>query len=319
MKNEDITLKNTKAEILQALNESLAKEKNKMDTKFTPEKEEKENVTKKAIEDTKVNVEQKIFSEELNNKFKELEIAINSEEEKLKNLYEVESELQNLTVVINAGKDYLMQLEEEKNNKKEELTKDISMLEDEYSNKSQVLQKEYETAAKILKVERDRENEEYNYKLKREREIDNNKWLDSKISRETELSRKEKETMDLLADTNAKAEYLKELEDKVNTIPQTMQKEYDKGVEACTKELNKEHEHTVALLKKDYQSIIDRLNDKLETLNQEMLRIMDQNSVMQEKLDNAYAEIKNMATKTVESAGLVKIIGNSQNENSKAL
>lgn len=43
-------------------------------------------------------------------------------------------------------------------------------------------------------MERDREVEEYNYKIKREREISNNKWEDEKIQRENELSKKEIET-----------------------------------------------------------------------------------------------------------------------------
>lgn len=83
MKNEEITLKNTKAEILEALNAALEREKSMANIKSNPEKEEKEKTVKKAIEVSKVNVEQKIFSEELNNKFKDLEMAIAAEEEKL--------------------------------------------------------------------------------------------------------------------------------------------------------------------------------------------------------------------------------------------
>ena len=51
------------------------------------EKEEKEKTVKKAIEVSRENVEQKIFSEELIKKFKDLELAISAEEEKLQTLY----------------------------------------------------------------------------------------------------------------------------------------------------------------------------------------------------------------------------------------
>ena len=85
--------------------------------KYEPEKEEKKQKIEKAIEVSRENVEQKIFSEELNNKFKDLETAIQAEEEKLKNLYGVEKELNNLVVVINAGKDYMAELEEKKQSK----------------------------------------------------------------------------------------------------------------------------------------------------------------------------------------------------------
>lgn len=80
MKKEEITLKNTKAEILEALNEALEREKNIAQMKYEPEKEEKKQKVEKVIEETRVNVEQKIFSEELNKKFQNLEIAIQEEE-----------------------------------------------------------------------------------------------------------------------------------------------------------------------------------------------------------------------------------------------
>ena len=84
MKKEEISLKNTKAEILEALNEALEREKNMSKIKSDPIKEEKEKQEQKAVIETKENVSNNIFSEELNNKFKALEIAIQSEEEKLK-------------------------------------------------------------------------------------------------------------------------------------------------------------------------------------------------------------------------------------------
>ena len=39
------------------------------------------------------------------------------------------------------------------------------------------------------------------------------------------------------------------------------------------------------------------------------------NITLQEKLDKAYEEVKELATKTVESTGGVKILGNTQNDN----
>ena len=164
MKKEEITLKNTKAEILEALNEALEREQNMAKIKYEPEKEEKAKKVEKAIEVSRENVENKIFSDELNNKFKDLETAIQAEEEKLKNLYGIEKELNNLVVVINAGKDYLLELENTKKEKSEELNNNIKELEENYKNKMHELEKEFELKSKSLKLERDREIEEYNYK-----------------------------------------------------------------------------------------------------------------------------------------------------------
>ena len=86
MKKEEITLKNTKAEILEALNEALKREKELEKIKYEPQKEEEKRKVEKAIGVTRENVGQKIFSEELNNKFKDLEVAIKAEEDKLREL-----------------------------------------------------------------------------------------------------------------------------------------------------------------------------------------------------------------------------------------
>ena len=99
------------------MNEALEREKELEKTKYEPQKEEEKRKKEKAIEVTRENVEQKIFSEELNNKFKDLEIAIKTEEDKLKDLYGIEKELSNLVVIINAGKDYMAKLENEKKHK----------------------------------------------------------------------------------------------------------------------------------------------------------------------------------------------------------
>ena len=317
MKNEEISLKNTKAEILDALNAALEREKNMAKVKYEPEKEEKAKKVEKAIETSKENVDKKIFSEELNNKFKDLELAIEAEEEKLKNLYGIEKELNNLVVVINAGKDYMNDLEYSKKEKTEELNNNIKELEKVYQTKKDELNQEYEQYAKKLKIERDRELEEYNYKTKREREISNNKWEDEKKEREINLAKKESELNKLLDEASENAEHLKELEDKVKDIPDLLEKEYNRGKKEITEELKKEHNYEIELLKKDFQNTIDRQNDKILALQEIVKKSDEEKNSLQNKLDQAYNQIKEMATKTVEATGGVKILGNNSAESNK--
>ena len=314
MKNEEITLKNTKAEILEALNAALEREKDMAKVKYEPEKEEKNKKIEKAIQVSKENVEKKIFSEEFNNKFRDLEIAIEAEEEKLKELYGIEKELNNLVVVINAGKDYMVELEYNKKIRTEELNNNIKELEEMYKAKKEELEKEYEVNAKRLKTERDREIEEYNYKLKREREISNNKWEDEKLQRENNLSKKEMELNELLEEATANAEHVKELENKVDNIPTLLEKEYTRGRKEIAEELKKEYNYETELLKKDFQNTIDRQTDKILSLQEDVKKLNEEKHSLQEKLDQAYNQIKDMATKTVEATGGVKIIGNNTSD-----
>ena len=317
MKKQEITLKNTKAEILEALNEALEREKDLQKVKYEPEKEEKQRKQEKAIEETRENVEQKIFSDELNSKFENLEIAIKAEEEKLKELYGIEKELSNLVVVVNAGKDYIAKLEEEKQEKEKEINSKIQELEEEYDTKKEELEKEYELKAKNLKIEREREQEEYNYKIKRERQIDNNNWQDEKQKREKELEEKETKTMELLEEVEDKKEHLEELEKKVEEIPELLKSEYERGAKEKEEEIKKENKFTTELLKKDYQNTIDRQKDKIDSLVEELNKSNEEKKAIQEKLDQAYTQIKDMATKTVEATGGVKILGNNNSDTSK--
>ena len=317
MKKDEITLKNTKQEILDALNEALLREKNSAKMKSNPVEEAKAKKVETAVNETKKNVEQNIFSVELNNKFKDLELAITEEEEKLKNLYGLENELNNLTLVVNAAKDFIENLETKKKNETLRIEAELKKIEDEFNQKTEDITKEFELKSKTLKVEREREAEEYNYKTKREREIINNAWEDEKKSRELALKVKEEETEKLLAEAQDKAQYLKELESKVADIPNLLNKEYEKGLSEAKKDLEKEHKYEIEILKKDFQNTIDRQNDRIESLKEELSKASTLNVTLQEKTDKAYAELKELATKTVEANGGVKILGQNNSGESK--
>ena len=314
MKKEEITLKNTKAEILEALNQALEREKNINKTKSDPQKEELERKKKESISESKENIKQNIFSDELITKFKNLEMAIEALEEKLKNLYGLEGELNNFTLVVNAEKDFLADLEIKKKVETEKLETSIRELEAEYKKKNKELEEEYATKAKALKLERDREIEEYDYKLKRDREIVNNKWEDEKKIREVNLKNLEDEAKKKLKEVTEKETYLKELEQKVEGIPEMMLKEYERGRKEATAELKKEQEYQTELLKKDFQNTIDRQADKIKSLEGELEKISALNVSMQDKMDKAYVEMKELATKTVEANGQVKIFSNNQTD-----
>lgn len=312
MKKEEMTIKNTKAELLDALNEALEREKNLMKAKSDPIKEEKQKVVEKAIETSRVNVEQNIFSEELNKKFKDLELAIKSEEDKLKELYGVSKELNNLTLVINASKDYQIELEKKKEEETKRVQEEINALENQYKIKKEELEKEYDLMSKNLKSARDREEEEYNYKLKRERELENNKWEDEKRIRLAKIKEQEEETKKLLDDATSKTEEFNSLAKQVADIPLIMDKEYNRGKKEITNELEKDHKHEIELLNKDSKNVIDRQTDKINSLETEITRLTNLNTSLQEKMDKAYLELKELATKTVETNGSVKILNSNE-------
>ena len=81
-----------------------------------------------------------------------------------------------------------------------------------------------------------------------------------------------------------------------------------------TEILQRDYGHKSALLEKDYQNSVARLEDKLSFLEKELDSSTKAGVALQNKLDKAYMEIRELATKTVESASGVKIIGNTESK-----
>jgi len=300
---------------LDALNDALKRAEQAEQGKLNPEREEKVMIEKKAVETAKKAVEQNIFSKELNDKWSDLQTAISAEENRLSELYGVSKELQKLAVVIEAGKEGLAKIEAEKSDKETEAAKALETLHAEYALKSEELKAEYDSSVKKLKVDRERENEEYQYNLKRTREKEENAWSDKKAAQEAELLTREAQAKELLSEAESKIEYIKSLEEKVGKIPELLQSEKDAAILTVTETLQREYEYKSTLAEKDYKSTIARLEDKISFLEKELDSSNKSVGALQSKLDKAYVEIRELATKTVESASGVKIIGGGENKN----
>lgn len=314
MQEQEITLKNTKAEILAALNEALKRAEVLEKGKLNPEKIERDKHEKEVIKSAKASVEQNIFSKELNDKFKDLETAITAEETRLQELYGISKELLNLTLIIEAGAARQAEISAEYTKLTAESKESLEQMKAEHARKKAELTEEYEAYTKKLKIERTRENEEYQYNLKRIKEKENNLWNDEKVTRELALAKKEEETQALLSEAQSKIDYIKTLEDKAESIPALLESEKEKVTDQVTKTLNREYEFKTTLAEKDHEADINRLNDKIFYLEKELESTNKLNTSLQSRLDKAYGEIKELATKTVESAGGVKIIGGAESK-----
>jgi len=310
MSETEITLKNTKVEILEALKSALKRAEMVEKTKLEPEKVMKEQAEKKAIETTQKAVEENIFSKELIDKFHNLQIAITAEENKLQELYGIGCELQKLALVIESGNERIAKIEAEELIKTKEKQDNLQALDAQFNQKKLELQFEYDEVSKKLKIDRERENEEYQYNLARKREKENNAWSDEKKARESALLKQEQDAKIMLEEAESKIEYIKSLEDKVENIGALVEKEKQAAIKAVTANLNMEFEHKSALAEKDCKNSISRLEDKVSYLEKELSVSNELVITLQNKLDKSYTELRELATKTVEFTGGVKILGN---------
>jgi hypothetical protein len=284
-------------------------------TRLNPEKAEKDKNEKRAVEATKKAVEESVFSKELNEKFKDLQAAIQAEENRLQELYGVGREVQKLALAIEAGRDRISAIEAERTEKEEASRSSLEKMKAEFELKKTELQAEHDTILKKLKMERTREGEEYQYNLTRMREREDNAWTDEKAVREAALQKKEAAATALLAEAESKAGYIQSLEEKTETIPSQIAAERAAAIASTTEALKREYDHQTALAEMEHNSSVLRLEDKVSYLEKQLAASAKAVEVLQGKLDKAYSEMRDLAAKTVESTGGLKILNNDKGNN----
>lgn len=303
-----VTMKSTKQEIYDALMESKEKIESLKQNNFDPVSEVKKKEEKAVVESAEESVKNNLFSEELSKKFTDLEAAIKVKEAELKEMYGIEKELQDITVIVNAGKEISAKLDEEQADKKAKIEAMTSDMMKEYQAKKKEAAEEFATYQVDLDKQREREAEEYEYNLKRSRNIENDKWEDEKLEREADIQAREAKAQEMYEDAESKVAYIAELEEKVNSIPELIEKAKAEGAEAAEKEAGREYGYKKTMAEKEHSYEVQRLEDKVERLEADLAKSTALNDSLQEKLDNAYVQIRELATKTVESTGGVKIL-----------
>ena len=314
---KNVTLKNTKQEIYDALTASLEREKELKERNFSPAVEAKEKEDMAIVESAEKSVKENLFSEELSKKFADLEAAIEIKSAELQEMYGIEKELQNITVTVNAGKELSEKIELEKETRKAELKELTESLTKDYEKKKSELSESYAVLKSDLAKQREREIEEYEYNLKRSRDKENDEWEDIKAEREADIQARESKAQEMFEEAEAKVGYIAELEEKVNAIPELIEKAKAEGAESASKEAAREYGYKKTMAEKEHGYEKQRLEDKVESLSAELTKALSANVALEEKLDNAYAQIRELATKTVESTGGVKILGNANNDTRK--
>lgn len=313
MSSKNVTLKNTKQEIFDALNDAMEELKRAKENNFNPVETAKVKENATIVKSAKESVQENLFSEELSKKFTELNQAIEIKRAELKEVYGVEEELQNITAIINASKEFAAKSDADKASLQVEYSKLESDLRSHYDKLRDELNDDYNEYDKSLKKNREREKEEYEYTLKRTRAKEDDAWKDEKAKREAKIAELEATAREMYADAESKVDHIAELEAKVNEIPELIEAAKVEGAETAAKEAAREYGYKKTMTEKEHSYEVQRLNDKIESLTAELIKANANNEDLRQKLDKSYEQIRELATKTVESTGGVKILGNSDN------
>lgn len=261
-------------------------------------------------------------------RYEDLKTAIEMKNKELRELYGIETKANSLVAMINAYKDKEIELKDKYNAKTKELDdeftkkelilkEEIASLEKSKEDLINKIQNESNELTKSLNKKHKREEEEYEYNLERSRKVENDRWEDEKAAREKELTEREAAVKADEAELADRTSYIEELEKKVEEIPVLIQDAKDKAFADGKAKADKSNAFEVRALKQqnDYNTQI--LEDKVDRLYSEVDSLKAEKANLQAKLDDAYAQMRELAAETVKSTGGVKILSGQNNTANK--
>ena len=319
-----ITMKSTKQEIMEAYEEAMKKIAESESGKDDPVAVAKAENDKKIIESAQMIAEDNILNPVIIERYENLKTAIEMKNKELQELYGIETKANSLVAMINAYKDKEIELKDKYNARTKELDdeftkkelilkEEIASLEKSKEDLINKIQNESNELTKSLNKKHKREEEEYEYNLKRSRRVENDRWEDEKAAREKELTEREAAVKADEAELADRTSYIEELEKKVEGIPELIQDAKDKAFADGKAKADKSNAFEVRTLKQqnDYNTQI--LEDKVDRLYSEVDSLKAEKANLQAKLDDAYAQMRELAAETVKSTGGVKILSGQNN------
>ena len=305
-----VNSKDTKATILSAYNAAINKLNEYQSTSLNPKmkmsEQKKQETIQKAgdlnnLQDF-INDASK-FIEETLDEYNTVNDAIKYKKDELKNLFDIESECLTLAALIDSNKELKRKFNEESEIERENLNSVHERIRNEISELKNNAQKE-----------RKREDEEWKYEFERKKKADidalsdqlnaDKKMHDIRIlTRYDELDSKYKELKAREDEISNSEDELVELKEKVANMPIVIAEEVKAKVGKAQGMLVNKYEQEKKFFERDVAAKLELVESKNVSLEQENTTLKSQIDILNEKLEHAYREIKEISIKTVEGAG----------------
>lgn len=308
-----ITEKNTKKEILEALQETEKKLADLKATNTTTADKVKNDAIRIEEEQAEDLINMNILNDTIVNQYKSLKDTISMYESKLQELHKIEVGLNTLEsiAIVQRQKEEEYKTTNEKiiadfkleyAEKKMAAEENITQLKAEYAKSKTKLEEEYNQLKENLEIQRKREAEEYDYNLKRKRAIENDKWEDEKALREKTLSDRELAIIERENNIKELDVKIEELTANYNNLLKEQQVKIDKAFEDGVAKAKKSCAIEIASIKKDAEWKAELDKSKIEALNQTLLTKEEEAKELRAKLDSAYTRIQEMAIEQSKNA-----------------
>jgi len=331
--DQDISMKNTKKELLEVIEKMQREVAEKEEQKLNPEKvkteAKKRETIKKAEEITKSDLSAQIHELKIaiNGELSTLAESIESEAKKytviqdsialkqseLEEIYGIEKQAASLAVILESQNQVKEEFQAEMSQKREKLALEIATTKASWELERKDYKESLAEEKSKTEKERKRDEDEYQYSLQRSRALAEDDFADKIATLEKEISEKKEQldkhvqekTVSLDDRTRqfvAREENMDELEAKVAGFPAELEATINSTIKQKEKELTAIYEQEKALLTKGFEGdhkVFEAKISALESLVKDQAKQIEKLSNQQEK---AYQQVQDIAAKAVTGA-----------------
>ena len=327
---QEISMSNTKKEMLAAYREVLKRLREKREAEMKPEHRVEEKQKEEAVEVAdslsmegigneigslkseigKMLVELSDRMEEEIAKYVRTKTAVKAGEQELGEIYEIEKEASTLAALLEAQKEKREQLETEMAEEKEQLGSEIEAKRAAWVQEQNAHQAEVAARDAAEKKRRDREAEEYKYTFNREKQLaqEQFEYEKAKAERESQAHREEMER-DLAVREKTLAEKeaeLNQLREKAAAFPAELSAAVESAAKETTDRLTQDAQAKEALMKKEFEGQQNVLNSRIESLQQTVQEQQQQIAKLSSQLEKSYTQVQDIAIKAIEGSSSSK-------------
>ena len=333
---KEITIKNTKQQMLDAYNELVQKLEDKRQAELKPEKKAEEQKMHRAIEQadklsldgitqgigqlkSEINKTFTDLTERLETelaKYQEVKKAIEAKELELGEIYEIQKSASSLAALIEAQNQRRKEFEREMEEKKQALAGEIEATRKEW----QAEKAQYEALDKEKREadakQKKREREEYEYNFKREQQLAKDKFEDEKAKTEKLLTEKVEQTEKELAEREQivaeREKKMATLEDRISELEQTRDKVVENAVKETTERLESDFKAKETLLKKEFEGERKVFSTRIQSLEVTVKSQNEQITQLSQQLEKASNQVQDIAVKAIEGSSHSKLLNQLQ-------
>lgn len=184
----------------------------------------------------------------------------------------------------------------------------IEALSEEFKGELKKYNAEYKEYKEKIAKDRAREEEEYVYSRDRARKLEEDRWADEKNRRMIEMDELEASVISREEAVSMREEKLDEMEAKINAVPNMVEEARQEGIKKGKSDAEKSHVFEKRQLETEFNYQKKDLEGQVERLKTDLAAEKALTASLQEKLDGAYAQMRDLAADTVKSNGGVKIL-----------